>query len=100
MLLLGDEQIEQDWRDTHPKDPGPGGTTNKVYTDAPDAHLATKSSALGVAWAYIAHVFRGRRYGHNPLARLFRTPRTEGDGFSNEQDSQNHRINADEGLTP
>ena len=34
MLLLGDEQIEQDWRDTHPNDPGPGGTTIAVYTNA------------------------------------------------------------------
>ena len=34
MLVLGDEQIEQDWRETHPNDPGPGGTTRAVYADA------------------------------------------------------------------
>ena len=34
MLLLSDNQIEQDWRDTHPNDPGLRGTTVKVYTDA------------------------------------------------------------------
>jgi hypothetical protein len=34
VLLLGDEQIEQDWRDTHPNDPGPGGVTNAVYRTA------------------------------------------------------------------
>src|SRR5215469_15477297 len=34
VLLLGDEQIEQDWRDTHPHDPGPGATTRAVYADA------------------------------------------------------------------
>src|SRR5579862_6195662 len=34
VLVLGDEQIEQDWRETHPNDPGLRGTTVKVYKDA------------------------------------------------------------------
>lgn len=34
MQLPGDEQIEQDWRDTHPNDPGLGGTTIAVYANA------------------------------------------------------------------
>jgi hypothetical protein len=35
VLLLGDEQIEQDWRDTHPNETRPVvGTHQRVYTDA------------------------------------------------------------------
>src|SRR5215470_12941429 len=34
VLLLGDEQIEQDWRDTHPNDLRLGGTTQVVYKHA------------------------------------------------------------------